>query len=377
MDVLLVDDEEIIRRSLGEFMHRCGHQVRTAGDCVDALSEVENRPPDALITDIHMPGMSGLDLLEKIKARALPVPVVLITGYGDVDTAVGALKRGAYDYLRKPVKLEELVSILERIDERRSLEKRLLEERAKLAHADRMATVGTLAAGVAHEINNPITMIRGNLQTFQQLWERVGPELARLQAAGLGGPHLSLMAEEMPGMVASMLTGTERVTRIVNQIKLFSRTDDQAPAGRVKVADCVNEALLMVGGLLSGIKVVKDLAPGEVVGVGQEITQVFTNLIHNAIQALGGQEAGLIEIAMKADTPSWITVEVKDNGPGIPEQVVQRIFEPFFTTKEPGKGTGLGLSICHSIVSAHKGQIGFDAAPGGGTCFWVRLPRLG
>ena len=218
-------------------------------------------------------------------------------------------------------------------------------------------------------------MIRGNLQTFQHLWERLGPELDRLRAAGQEGPVLGMLAEEMPGMVASMLTGTERVTRIVNQIKLFSRTDDQAPATRVDLSGCVDEALLMVGGMLNGIEVVRHLGPGTVVGVPQELTQVFTNLIHNAIQALDGQPGGRIAVAVNATVPSWVTVEISDNGPGIPEHLAQRIFEPFFTTKDPGQGTGLGLSICHSIVNDHRGQMGFTAVRGGGTRFWVRLPQ--
>lgn len=240
MNLLLVDDEEIVFKSVGKFLRRCGHRVREAPDGIDALREMEEEVPDVVISDIRMPEMSGLQLLGAIKVRFPATPVILITGHGDVDTAVSALQEGAYDYVRKPVKLEELVAILERIDERKRLESTLMQERAKLAHAGRLATVGALAAGVAHEINSPNTMIRGNLQTLLRLWERVEATLQRLCAEEKEDSDLAVFLDEMPGLVSSMLAGTEQIARIVSQVKPVSRNDDGTLPEQVDLGPCLD-----------------------------------------------------------------------------------------------------------------------------------------
>ena len=374
MNLLLVDDEEIVFKSVGRFLSRCGHRVRESLDGIDALREMEEDVPDVVISDIRMPGMDGLQLLGAIKVRFPATPVILITGHGDVDTAVSALQEGAYDYVRKPVKLEKLVTILERIDERKRLETTLMQERAKLVHAGRLATVGTLAAGVAHEINNPNTMIRGNLQTFERLWERVEATLQCLCAEENEDSDLAIFIDEMPGLVSSMLAGTERIARIVNQVKLFSRNDDGTPPEQVDLSACLDEAIGLTEASLHGVRVEKVYAEGDVLGVAQELTQVFVNLLHNAAQAVGNQPDGRVVIEMAVDKSGWVDVSVADNGPGIPERMHDKVFDPFFTTKAPGQGTGLGLSICHSIVSEHGGHIGFDREVQDGARFWVRLP---
>ena len=118
MDILLVDDDEIALKSMGRFLRRCGHDIGTAFDGTEALQRMQETVPDVVISDIQMPGMNGLDLLEAIRVRFSGIPVILITGHGSVATAVSALQKGAYDYIRKPVQLEKLVAALERIDER-------------------------------------------------------------------------------------------------------------------------------------------------------------------------------------------------------------------------------------------------------------------
>jgi len=154
MKVVLVDDDEVVLKSLGEFLTLCGHNVWTCASGATALLCMEEELPDVVINDIRMPEMNGLKLLEIVTARFTGVPVILITAHGDQDTAAAALKQGAYDYIRKPYDLDEVVAVLERIEERKRLGKMLVVERAKLAHAGRLAAVGALAAGMAHEINN-------------------------------------------------------------------------------------------------------------------------------------------------------------------------------------------------------------------------------
>ena len=373
MDILLVDDEEVVFQSIGKFLHRCGHSVRTASDGAEALRRMEESTPDVVVSDIRMPGVDGLELLASCRLRYPNAPVILITGHGDVDTAVSALQKGAYDYIRKPVKLKELIAILERIEDRRELERTLVQERAKLAHAGRLATVGTLAAGIAHEINNPTTMIRGNLQTFQRVWELLEPACRKAWRNEVDGGAAELV-EEVPGLIAGMLTGTDRITRIVNQVKQFSRAGENGLPELVDLDRCVDQAAGLTSAGRNGIRLEVGAVVGRVLGVEQELVQVFVNLLHNAGQAVGDRAGGWIQVGGKADSVGWLDVSISDNGDGIPEALRDKVFDTFFTTKEPGEGTGLGLSICHSIVTEHGGHLGFEPRREGGTRFWVRFP---
>jgi YesN/AraC family two-component response regulator len=157
VEILLVDDETVIHRAVGTFLSRCGYSIEVANNGAEALHKVVAETPDVIISDIKMPVMDGLQLLERLKVCTPATPVILITGHGHMDSAVAALHEGAFAYLRKPINLDELLATLERIKENKRLES---------ARAQRLATVGTLAAGVAHEINNPNTLVRANLQTF-------------------------------------------------------------------------------------------------------------------------------------------------------------------------------------------------------------------
>jgi signal transduction histidine kinase len=372
--ILLVDDEPVILEILEPFLADCGHEVITATNGVEAMSRLqEHHDVRLVLSDIRMPEMDGLALLETIRLKYPSVPVVLVTGHGDVNVAVAALQKGAYDFIRKPVKLDELMTLLERLEQRVRLEAVLMQERAKLVHASRLATVGTMAAGIAHEINNPTTMIRGNLQTFQRLWERVEPVL-RQQMASREEKDLAVLLEELPGLIANMLSGTERIARIVNQVKLYSRAEESRAPQEVDLVRCLEEALALTTHNLKGIQLERRYDQARVVGVAQELIQVFVNLLQNAGQALADQPDGRIAIEVDPDEDGWVCVSVADNGPGIPEALQERIFDPFFTTKEPGQGIGLGLSICHGLVAEHRGSLAFEPVSGGGACFTVRLP---
>jgi signal transduction histidine kinase len=373
MKLLLVDDEEVLLRAVGDFLARCGHEVRVALNGSVAYGQIAEGPPDVVLTDIRMPEMDGLALLEIIRLRYPSIPVVLITGHGDVDTAVSALQKGAFDYIRKPVKLDQLTALLGRLEQRKQLETTLMQEHAQSAHAGRLASMGTMAAGIAHEINNPTAMIRANLQTFQRLWDRAAPLLRRLGNTA-ASQDLAALLEEVPGLTSNMLSGTDRIARISNQMKLYSRVDDTRSPCEVDLVRCLEEAIGLTAQDLCGIEIHREYAPARVVGVAQEITQMFVDLLQNAGHSLAGQPGARIAVEVTPDDDGWVCASVTDNGPGIAAPLSDRIFDPFFTTKHPGQGLGLGLSICHAIAVEHRGSIAYEPASGGGACFTVRLP---
>jgi PAS domain S-box-containing protein len=235
---------------------------------------------------------------------------------------------------------------------------------AQLLQADRMAAVGALAAGVAHEINNPLAYVMLNLDLV----------IRQLRRSELAGPRAAELADKL----GEAREGAERVAMIVKDLLSFARSEESW--GPLNLRDCVDGALKMVKSELRGRAQLEldwgDLPPVD--GNSARLGQVFLNLMINAIQALpvAHPEKNRIRIVAREEGGHAV-VEVHDNGPGIPEDVLARIFEPFFTTKPAGEGTGLGLSICHSIVTSMGGELTARNAEPGGAIFRVALPRSG
>lgn len=375
MNIILVDDEEIIHKTLGSFLARSGHVVRTALNGMEALSLLGDAIPDLIISDVRMPVMDGLELVEKFKVRAPATPIILITGHGDEDTAVAALHKGVHDYLRKPIKLEELFGLLERIEERKRLERSLVLERTRPNHSKRLITVGSLAVGIAREIDKPVTMISGNLQTCQRLLEQFESLLCRACSEDPEGEQLIQFVDGLSGLTRAMLKDSEQVVQIVQQLQMFVHTQSRKVSEAVDLSACLEQALAQTEEERKGILLEKQIRQEFVEGVDQELTQVFVNVLQNAAQAIGDRPGGRIGMEVASHEAGWITVTITDNGPGIADEVADRVFDPFFTTQKPGEGTGLGLAICQSIVSEHGGQIGFNSRSGQGCQLWVRLPH--
>lgn len=233
---------------------------------------------------------------------------------------------------------------------------------AQLAQADRLVALGTLAAGVAHEINNPLTFFYLRLDALDRWLARLPDELR----------------QEATAQLAELRGGADRVTRIVRDLRTFSRSADQ-PRGPVSLADVFafveritasehkHRATLSIDA--------EDIPP--VLGEQGRLEQVFLNLVLNALQAMPDGDPAHNRVELKAEAAAdRVVVEVTDNGPGMPPEVAARVFDPFFTTKPVGVGTGLGLSICHGIISQLGGEISVESTPGVGTTFRVTLPLV-
>jgi nitrogen-specific signal transduction histidine kinase len=238
------------------------------------------------------------------------------------------------------------------------------EIEARLAQSERLAALGTLLAGIAHEMNNPLSY---TLLGIEQAIEATrGAEIPADVAAKL--------AEALEGA----RHGATRVAAVIGQIRASSRPDVEE-RGPVDVRAVLEAALRVTQNEIHHrARLVADLAdlpPGVVTGSAQRLEQVFLNLLVNAVQALpDGRAENEIRVVLRAPSPTEVSIEVSDNGPGIPAEVRSRIFDPFFTTKPVGLGLGLGLSICHGIVTSHGGTITVESAPGRGSTFRIVLP---
>jgi nitrogen-specific signal transduction histidine kinase len=236
---------------------------------------------------------------------------------------------------------------------------------AQLIVSDRMASVGTLAAGVAHEINNPLTYVTANL------------DLAIEEIRALSGGSASGRMKDLEDLLIEAREGNARVTKIVRGLKTFSRIEEERSA----VIDLVPVLDLSINMAFNEIRhrarLVKQYGTmPRVIGDDARLGQVFINLLVNAAQSMpeGHMEANEIHVVTSTDALGQAVVEIRDTGPGIAPAILARIFDPFFTTKAVGVGTGLGLAICHNIITGMHGQISVESELGKGTIFRVALP---
>jgi PAS domain S-box-containing protein len=241
--------------------------------------------------------------------------------------------------------------------------------RSRLAGAGRLVAVGQLAAGIAHEINNPVAYVGANLRLLARHWEEIGEALAKPR-----GPAARAALDEGPELLDEARQGLDRVASIVRDVHGF--TGGGGPERVLAdLAELLDAAARVAAPQLARARIERDYRERpRVPCVSQELMQVFLNLLVNAAQVLG--DGGCIRVATRVEDDEAV-VEVADDGPGIPPELLERIFEPFFTTKPVGEGTGLGLPISRQIVAQHGGRLEVESQPGRGTRFCVRLPAEG
>jgi two-component system, NtrC family, sensor kinase len=393
--ILLVDDELANRVLLKAYLGSV-YDVHEVSDGPSALEFVERTRPDLVLLDVMMPEMTGLEVCQKLKERRDDyLPVVLLTALGEQDDRNAGLRAGADDFLTKPVDRHELILRVQTFIRLRDQDQRIraqlkeLKERdqiigqhvrelrqayhelqaaqAQLVQSAKIASLGELVAGIAHEINNPLSFAVGHLGTARRSLEKLGRRI-RSESSQADLLHW----ERAEDRLQEMTVGLERIQELVLKLRIFSRLD-QGEQGRVSMRECVDSLLTILGHRLRGrIEVETRLGePDQIECFPSLISQALMNLIANAIDAIDGH--GRLTISTGADGDSY-SIAITDTGPGIPEELRERVLEPFFTTKPVGAGTGLGLSITHSIVKRHHGTLELRTAEGGGTTAIIKIP---
>ena len=419
--ILIVDDNLTNLRVLSASIKSHGWTILVATDGESAIEQAMYAEPDLILLDVMMPGIDGFDTCKLLKKneKLREIPVIFMTALSDIVDKVKGLELGAVDYITKPFQTEEVIARLRVHLKLRSLTQNLeelVEERtAKLTQAmqelqqsqlqlvqsEKMSSLGQLVAGVAHEINNPVGFIDGNLsyveeyieelikhlELYQKKFPTPGEEIEK-HASQI---DLEYLIEDLPKTIGSMKVGTERIRNISATLRTFSRIDAPEKV-YYNLHEGLETTLMILKHRLKAtsdrgeIKVIKNYGNlPEVKCYPSQINQVFMNLIANAIDALELNAIApepppknypdmTIKIITKT-SDNFAIVRIQDNGAGIPEEVRQRVFEYLFTTKPAGKGTGLGLSISHHIVvDNHQGRIECLSAPGAGAEFIVEIP---
>lgn len=462
-NILVVDDTPANLRLLAGILNGKGYKVRPVPNGELALSAARGMPPDLILLDIMMPEMNGYEVCEKIKAdeRTSDIPVIFISAINDVLDKVKAFAVGGVDYITKPFQVEEVLvrvethlaicqlqnKLKQKNQELTVTLEQLKETQSQLVQSEKMAALGQLIAGIAHEINTPLGAIRSsignitnfldnNLETLPVFFKALSAERQQdfvnlmhsssqqnyslstrekrefkkgvkqqldlqeidnadslssiLVNIGLQtdlGSFLPLLRDpnsekilktayefsSLQRSAKTIATATERAAKVVFALKSYARYDFNGKKIEVNIAQGIETVLTLYQNQLKhGVEVVKNYQSQvpDVLCYPDELHQVWTNLVHNSLQAMDNKGILSIDIVQE---DKWLQVRITDTGKGIPPEILPKIFEPFFTTKAVGEGSGLGLDIVRKIIEKHQGKIDVNSIPDQ-TTFTVSLP---
>jgi len=367
--ILVIDDEMGPRESL-RMLLKPNYQVHTA-DCVETgLKLLKEKQPDTIVMDIRMPGISGIEGLRQIREIDPHLSVIMLTGFGALETAKEALRLGANDYIAKPFDAHEMQQVINRNVERtrahrtsenaageiKELNNRLLQQ---LAQKERLAALGQASAEFVHDLGNPLTIVWGYVQLLARRLEKSDEDesASSVKELKIIEQHVRTCRE-----LLTMWQGYGNVEASPPRAVSVSATLREILKGLAPVAD--------QKGIAFRVTICED--PCVLLGDALQLNRAIQNVLINAIQACP-EKSGIVTVSC-TQKDFYVDLRVEDNGAGIPAAQLTKVFDPYFTTKQATSGTGLGLYITKKVVEDHNGSIKVESAPGAGTIFTIRLP---
>jgi two-component system NtrC family sensor kinase len=400
MKVLLAEDSLTMRKLLAGQLKRWDYDVTEVENGAQAWETFQTGEFWLVLTDWLMPEMDGVELIKKIRGD-LSTPYVytiLLTSQTGNENLVEAMEAGADDFIAKPCDPNELRVRLRAGQRIVQLEQTLIQKneqlkqtQAALVQTEKLAGVGQLAAGMAHEINNPIAYVSNNLAVLQRdvqglmslieqysqcdpILQSADPERAEAVKQAVADCDLPWLEENLPRLFESSREGLTRVREIVSNLRDFAHLDE-ADTDSMDIALALESTLkIMTTEFESKNLTVHTEFDSGLYFVCQpgKMKQVFHSILHNAVQA--SEPGGRIDIRLTADE-HHIFIAVADKGHGMDRITQKKLFEPFYTTRPVGSGQGLGLAISYGVIEQHRGRIEFETAENAGTTFTIILPR--
>ncbi len=425
MKILVVDDSFLYLSMVETYLHEIPQisEVILCGRSEEVLEVTASKEVDIIIMDIIMPGITGYDLLKILRSdnKFDDVPIIMFTSLNDLDSYKKCYELGASDFINKPINVIEFQSRLKvaiqsktssnnykkllEISRKQNFE--LMEMNAKLkdtqfhlVQSEKMAAIGNLVAGIAHEINNPMGFVSSNFEILQKYFSRLREFITYIKSCydntSLENKlpeevlideirqlykklKIELILDELDGVISDSHNGVQRITAIIQSLRVFARSVQDDEKDTYNLNDILRQVMLISNNEIKYVAEVKTSIPEDFILYCNkvQIGQVFINILVNAAQAIKSQnrtDMGSITVVAEKDN-NQLAVHFIDDGPGIPQEYLIKIFDPFFTTKEIGEGTGLGLSISYDIiVNKHNGTIKINSEVGKGTEFIVTLP---
>lgn len=409
--ILVVDDEPDVEVLITQKFRR---RIRK-GDCrftfarngLEALKQVTAMPDiDMVLTDINMPVMDGIALLDEFDSLENPPMTVVVSAYSDMSNIRAAMNRGAFDFVTKPINMQDLEVTLDKtlkaVDAFKDNQEKLRQAQIQLVQSEKMSSLGQMVAGMAHEVNNPVNFIYGNLGHAQNYVQDLMELIALYQAYYPKPPSeiqesiqeidLEFLKEDVSQLMSSLKIGATRIKELVVSLRNFSRLDE-AERKHVDIHEGIESTLLILNSRiktysdLPAVSIERDYGTIPLVDCHpSQLNQVVMNVVSNAIDAFeeareGGDRSGaenrtdIIRISTEVLDDGWVRIAIADNGPGMKPETIEKLFDPFFTTKPVGKGTGLGLSISYQIVTEkHGGRLYCKSVLDQGTTFFIEIP---
>ena len=410
-NILIIDDTIENLNLLIDILNQEDYTIRPAKSGKIGLQTIEKEQPDIILLDVVMPEMDGFEVCRIIKSNPAyeKIPVIFISALDQNFDKVRAFELGAMDYITKPFNEKE---VKKRIDthirmrsyqaeleqKNRELETALNllnEKQAQLIQYEKMASLGVLTAGLAHEIINPINYIHNSILALEKTSEEMLEYLSRFSdicsESFPGNDEIRLLNEKIRlnyyrstnnDLISSVKEGINRSTNIIRSLHNFSHQDNEKKEN-VRIKECLDITLLLLAHSLAGITVIKknlDDLP-VIKGNPGRLSQLFMNLLTNAIDSFNEENnpdreqwISIHSTVAEKNGKGYLSITIEDNGNGIPPQIQHKIFDPFFTTKDVGKGVGLGLYIVMAIVKEHSGILEMESIEKKGTVFRVFLP---
>lgn len=409
MKILIVDDEIVSRMTLQKLLENVAEctTVETGEDALEVA--VSDNPPDLILLDILMPGIDGFEVCAQLKAapQTKDVPVIFLSANTDVEDKTRGLELGAVDYVTKPFHKAEVkarvnthlalkqmredlqnknIKLNQQVAEIKEKTEQLREKDLQLIEMDRVVGISTLAAGIAHEINNPLGFLKSTLGALKKSSDKMRDALAYWQdkpeADTLVKGYRELIAEISLDRVVSSMDdrferagrGLTRIMDIVSSLKSFSGIDME-PVARIDINEKIKELLkVQVDQEEKKIELITELQDLPLIECApHEINQCLLHLLKNAFDALESEGTIKIITAFHPEE-AQIVVQIIDSGPGMSQEVLRQVFNPFFTTKPVGSGTGVGLTLTERIIKRYGGKVQLVSKEGEGTTATISLP---
>lgn len=405
MKLLIVDDSKLNRVIAKTYIRESDLtlEILEAASGEEAQTCIQSDAIDLILLDIVMPGIDGVGVLKWLKGHEAykHIRVIMFTTLNEKTLLQNCFDIGASDFIHKPLERIEFIARIKSIMRQRQLEletfNNILEIKAQkdiisdfnmhMMHQEKMASVGQLAAGVAHEINNPLGFISSNFGMLKDYIQRFVRGYDLVMAGGDPKAVLDFysqdafkhMIEDIDELFEETGIGVKRVTQIVKSLRNFSHVESNDAPGTYDINEGLRDTLIIANNHLKYVThVTTDFQEvDKVMAYGSQVNQVFLNLLINAVYAIQEKFKGEMgEILLKTyREPGGVAVEIIDNGKGMTQATLKDLFNPFYTTKPVGEGTGLGLSISYDIiVNKHQGKLEVTSTLGQGSCFKVYIP---